>query len=69
MRAYDSYHDAHEAAISLARASGLDVGLAKGNEYGRTVFTLRYLPKPENRCGHELRCEIVRPTDPKGVTR
>ena len=44
MRAYDNYHAAYDAAISLARASGLDVGLAKGNEYGRTVFTVWYLP-------------------------
>ena len=27
-------------------------------------YVVRHLPKPENRCGWELRCEVVGPTDP-----
>ena len=61
---YQTWKEAHTAAVLLARQLGREVGLWKANEFGRTVFNVRSLPKPENRYGHELRCEVVGPGDP-----
>jgi len=55
---YDSAKtDAQKRADAL---KNYDFGLEKiGGGY--SVFML---PSPERRCGHELRCEVVRPTVP-----
>jgi hypothetical protein len=55
---------AHTAAVELARLLKRETGIEKAKEFGREVFRVHSLPKPENRCGFELRCEIVRPGDP-----
>ena len=55
---------AHTAAVLLARQIGHDVGIWRQTEYGKDGYNIRSLPKPENRYGHELRCEVVSPADP-----
>lgn len=63
-----SYKSAHEAAVLLARRLGREVGLWNANKSGyygkREAYTIRSLPRPENRYGHELTCEVVKPGDP-----
>lgn len=56
---FDDWREAREAAEVAADAIGLDVGLERSGE----GFRIFYLPKPENRAGHELRCEVVTPTE------
>ena len=65
MTSYNDWKAAHTAAVELARSLGREVGLYKTTEYGKTVYQVINLPKPENRQGFELRCEIVRPDDPR----
>jgi hypothetical protein len=62
--AYPDWKDAHKAAVELARLLKRETGIEKANEFGKTVYRVHHLPKPENRYGFELRCEIVRPSDP-----
>lgn len=59
-----TYENAHKVAVGLARLLKRETGILKAHEYGKTVFNVYQLPKPEHRFGFELRCEIVRPTDP-----
>ena len=61
---FDDWKEAHTHAVLQARKLGLDCGVEKINEFGKTRYAVRYLPKPENRCGFELRCEVVKVTDP-----
>jgi hypothetical protein len=63
---YKTWKEAHTEAVKLARLIGHDVGLWAGKEYGigPMVYKIRSLPKPENRYGYELRCEVVTPRDP-----
>ncbi len=66
---YTTWKEAHDAAVHLARTIGRDVGIWGGPDrlgFGpkHTVYVIAPLPKPENRCGHELTCEVVHPTDP-----
>jgi hypothetical protein len=56
-----SYEDAYEQARQTATRLGRDVGIMKNAFGGYSVFAL---PNPENRRGHELRCEVVRPGSP-----
>lgn len=62
---FKTWKEAHTAAVKLARELNREVGLWAANEYGKPVFNIRSLPRPENRYGHELRCEVVGPTDPR----
>lgn len=55
------YHAAHAAALEKANQSGLDVGLWRD---GFGDWQTRYLPKPENRFGHDAQVEVVRPSKP-----
>lgn len=64
MQSFREWKDAHTAAVALARELRREVGLLKATEYGKPVFQVFNLPKPENRQGFELRCEVVRPSDP-----
>jgi hypothetical protein len=64
MQSFPDWKEAHTAAVILARQLGREVGLLKAKEYSREVFQVIHLPRPENRQGFELRCEIVRPSDP-----
>jgi hypothetical protein len=60
---FSTWKEAHTAAVLLARKLGHDVGLWGNNEFGRQVFNISSLPRPENR-SVEARCEVVSPTDP-----
>ena len=61
---HTTWKAAHTAAVELARLLQRETGIEKAKEFGKEVFRVHSLPKPENRCGFELRCEIVRPSDP-----
>ena len=61
---FTEYRDAHAAALSLAKLLGRETGIEAAKEYTRAGFNVHSLPRPENRCGFELRCELVRPDDP-----
>lgn len=61
---HEDYKAAHTAAVKLARLLGREVGILRQKEFGRDGFNVYHLPKPENRYGFELRCQVVRPTDP-----
>ena len=63
-QSFTDYHAAHTAAVTLARELGREVGLLKAREYNREVYQVFTLPRPENRCGFELRAQVVRPADP-----
>ena len=65
MRTYTDWKDAHAYAVDLARSLKREVGILKAKEFNRTVFQVMHLPDARNRYGIELRCELVRPTDPK----
>ena len=54
-----TYAVAREAAQRKANEVGLEVGLEWLGTYGGWRSFL--LPRPENRQGFELRCEVVRP--------
>ena len=61
------YQAAHRYAVETARALGgkFDIGIEVFAEYGRPGFRSGFiLPKPKNRSGFELRCEVVSATDP-----
>ena len=64
MKAFPEYKDAHKYAAEMADLCKRDCGLAKGKEFGRTVFSVFLLPDKQNRCGHELTCEVVTPGTP-----
>lgn len=67
---FTDYSEAYNAAVRRARElrdAGLPLeqceqGLEHNELFG--YFHFRTLPSPENRVGHELRCEVVRPSDP-----
>jgi hypothetical protein len=66
-RHFTKYQDAHAYAIYLARQLDREVGIEKGSKLyyrGDGGFDVIHLPKPENRYGHELRCQVVTPHDP-----
>ncbi len=60
-----NYNLVFNAAVDLADKCQMDAGIEKMNEFGRTVYSAKLLPKPENRYGWELRCEVVKPGAPK----
>ena len=65
MSFHRKYEDAFNAAVRMARLLRREVGLEKGdNPLDGKGFRVFSLPKPANRCGHELRCQIVRPDEP-----
>lgn len=70
-----NYADAYKLALTQAREAvrlGRD---PRDSEYGiehfsdPNDFVVFSLPRQENRFGHELRCEVVRPTDPRTWSR
>ncbi len=63
-RRFETWKEAHTAACLLARSIGHDVGIWRAVEFGREGFNIRSLPRPENRYGHELQCEVVTARDP-----
>lgn len=61
------YKQAVRHAIEVARELNgrFDVGLEAFAEYGRPGYRSGFiLPRPENRQGFELRCEVLRASDP-----
>jgi hypothetical protein len=63
---FKTWKEAHTAAVLLARELKRDVGIWRVSKgyYPTETFSIRALPKPENRYGHELQCEVVSPNDP-----
>lgn len=61
---FATWKEAHTAAVLLARQLNRDVGLWRAVEFGKEGFNIRSLPNPENRYGHDLKCEVVGPRDP-----
>lgn len=53
---------AHNEAQKWANQLGRETGIEKAVEFGKTVYRVHFLPKPQNRYGFELRCELVPPT-------
>jgi hypothetical protein len=62
--AFDTWKEAHTYAVKLSRQLGREVGIEKMKQFGKEVHLVHHLPKPQNRYGFELRCEIVAPSDP-----
>jgi hypothetical protein len=62
---YADYKIAFNAAVDLANTQGKEVGLEKFKEYNKPGFRVFNLPKPQNRYGFELRCQVVQPKEPK----
>jgi hypothetical protein len=54
---FSDYHEAHRYAEERARLLHLDFGIE-----GARGYTVKMLPRPENRQGWELRCEVVSAT-------
>ncbi len=66
MSFHREYKDAFNAALDLARAYQRDAGLEKAdNPLDGKGYRVWSLPKPENRYGHEARCEVVTPDMPR----
>lgn len=53
------YQTARAEAQAKANATGFDHGLERNDLF--KSFRVFMLPRRENRCGHELRCEVVSP--------
>jgi len=61
---HSAWKAAHAAAVERARLLNRETGIEKAIEFGKTVYRVHHLPLPQNRQGFELRCEVVRPSDP-----
>jgi len=57
-----AYEAAYREAVLKARQLQMDVGIELNKLFG--TYHVFLLPTPQNRCGHELRCEVVTPTSP-----
>ena len=65
MAFYKEYGEAHNRAAVMANLLKREVGLERfDNPIDGKGFRVFSLPKPENRCGFELRCETVKPGTP-----
>ena len=58
------YKTAFNEAVKLARLLNKEVGLLAIKNHEGYGYAVRHLPRPENRCGNELRAQIVKPDDP-----
>jgi hypothetical protein len=59
MSEFATWREARDAAEALANKLGISVGIEKLTAF--QGWTIKLLPRPENRCGWELRCECVDP--------
>ena len=59
MKPTKDYRDARARAQALANRLGADVGLEYNSLFRE--YSIFGLPRKANRCGHELRCEVVYP--------
>ena len=66
MTEHRDYREAFNTAVKLARLLGRETGILKAHcPLARCeVFRVYILPKPENRYGFELKCQIARPDEP-----
>ena len=64
---YSDYREARDNAVKIAKSKTgrtVGVGIEKRKEYGKTVYTVKFVPKdPSKRQGHELRMEIIESED------
>jgi hypothetical protein len=60
-----TWKEAHHAAIDLANECSMDSGIEKSREFGKEVFIVKLLPRPENCQGGECFMERVKPGTPK----
>ena len=58
------YCEAFNEAVETADRLGMDVGLMRNAFGGWSIFLL---PRPENRRGEELRCQVVTPGTPRSA--
>ncbi len=56
---FKTWREARDYAEAQARAIGVAYGIEKPTAY--SGWTVKMLPRPENRYGWELRCEAVEP--------
>lgn len=64
MNSFKSYTEARTYAGGVANRLKLSVGIEKMPDlFGNPgdIYMVRLLPRPENRSGWELRCEVVDP--------
>lgn len=67
---FKTYNEAYDAAVRRARETlvagirpeACEIGL-EFNDLFKT-YSIMALPMPQHRSGWELRCEVVRPSDP-----
>jgi hypothetical protein len=64
MKEFSDYREAYNHAVTYARQLGREVGIERAVWYGKTVFVVKSVPAAKFRFGHELRMEIVAPSDP-----
>lgn len=64
MKEFIDYHEAYNYAVDYARQLNRKVGIEKAKWYGKTVFVVKSIPAEGFRHEHQLRMEIVKPTDP-----
>jgi len=62
MKRFADYEKAHAYAQVQANQIGRDVGIERSLQFGDDGFSVFILPNEGNRYGHELRCEVVRPS-------
>lgn len=55
------YHEAFQYAQACANRTGRDHGIEAMKQYGKRVYIVRSLPRPENSYGPDARAERVRP--------
>lgn len=61
---HPDYKTVFNHACERATTLQMEVGIEKQREFGRIVYSAKLLPKPENRYGWELQCEVVKPGTP-----
>jgi hypothetical protein len=59
-RHFKTYDECYTVAQKYSNQYGVDIGIEKASPYD-PGFLWFHLPKPENRYGHELQCEVVTP--------
>jgi len=64
MSEFKTWQEARAYAEEQARKIGVAYGIEKPAAY--MGWTVKMLPRRENRCGWELRCEAVEPSDYTG---
>ena len=59
-KVFETWQEARDYAQGEADRMGLSFGIEKPTPY--QAWSVKMLPRPENRFGWELRCEAVEPT-------